>query len=1005
MVPQPLLSVNFQQTDPNPLEATLDIEWPFSKLEGLGRVDFREAAYDIFFATCRSTPGFGGKGAVASHNSPEGGGDGSGLGSGFRSTPGSPRRPKGVGMAVTSHVKTALGLKMLKRSPSTSRRSSSVGSTPLSPAWGYNPTAFSSVPAPRPRRPMTSAEIMRRQMRVTEQGDNRLRKTLQRTLVGQMGRRAETIILPLELLRHLKPSEFYTAQEYHLWQKRQLKILELGLLLSPFVPLEKSNSFAKRFREIIQASETKAIDTSKNSELMKSLCSCVNSLACRSADGSQTDICHWADGYPLNIHIYLALLYSIFDIKEETVVLDEVDELLELMKKTWNVLGINRSIHNLCFSWALFERYVATGQVEHDLLGASLVMLYEVSADAKKVDIEPTYVNMLGSVLMSMKKWAEKRLANYHENFHRGTTIMLENMVPFLFTATRILEEDVPEYAMGASHEKKFSDDSNENKVDYYIRVSLQKAFTKMLEDASVNGTDFEWHEAGEVLIKLAKSTEDLFAKERDIFSTVLKKWNPDATGIAAVTLHTCYSTLLRQYLSGSSSPTNDIILVLHRAGKLETTLIQMVVEDSDEDEDADKYILKEMVPYKVDSLIKSLLSKWIEERMKQGEEIVKRAKETETWNPKSENEPYAQTASELTKNAKETIELFFEIPSGISEDFYELTNGLEQLFREYITLIASCGSKQSYLQTLPPLTRCGDDSKLVKLLKRATYGVRDQQNIFDEGNQPRPSTSRGTKRLYVRLNTLHYLLSQLQSIDKTIAVSPTDGSQRSRQLSTSLYFDSMREAIQEALQHVAEVAAYRLIFLDSNSVLYGSLYARDVTNVRIAPALRIMKPNLCLLCSIVTDKAQLLALKEVMKASFEAYLMVLLAGGSNRAFTQEEHEMIEEDFKGLKSVFCMSGEGIISEDLVDREAETVEGVVALMGQTTDHLIEYFTTVTCEASGIGVVGEGQKLPMPPTTGRWNRSDANTILRVLCHRNDKDANDFLKRTFQLPKRKF
>lgn len=87
----------------------------------------------------------------------------------------------------------------------------------------------------------------------------------------QMGRRAETIILPLELLRHLKPSEFNDPHEYHFWQKRQLKILEAGLLLHPSIPLDKSNTFAMRLRDIIRSVDTKAIDTGKNSDTMRTL--------------------------------------------------------------------------------------------------------------------------------------------------------------------------------------------------------------------------------------------------------------------------------------------------------------------------------------------------------------------------------------------------------------------------------------------------------------------------------------------------------------------------------------------------------------------------------------------------------------------------------------------------------------------------------------------------------------------------------------------------------------
>lgn len=155
---------------------------------------------------------------------------------------------------------------------------------------------------------------------------------------------------------------------------------------------------------------------------------------------------------------------------------------------------------------------------------------------------------------------------------------------------------------------------------------------------------------------------------------------------------------------------------------------------------------------------------------------------------------------------------------------------------------------------------------------------------------------------------------------------------------------------------------------------------------------------------AILADRAQPLAMKEVMKASFDAFLMVLLAGGSSRMFNRSDHVMIQDDFDSLNRVFCTCGDGLIAENVVEREAAVVEGVIALMGQSTEQLVEDFSIATCETSGIGIMGSGQKLPMPPTTGRWNRSDPNTILRVLCHRNDRAANYFLKRTFQLAKRR-
>ncbi|KAG7028810.1 hypothetical protein SDJN02_09991, partial [Cucurbita argyrosperma subsp. argyrosperma] len=981
-----------------------DLVWPFNKLDGIDRDDVRETAYEIFFTACRSAPGFGGRNALAFYSSsnPENGGNGDGA---------SGPKPNAVVMTPTSRIKRSLGLKILKRSPS--RRMSSGGSSgsnPSSPSShgsnGSSPNFSFTLPSPRPRRPMTSAEIMRHQMKVTEQSDNRLRKTLMRTLVGQMGRRAETIILPLELLRHLKPSEFNDANEYHLWQKRQLKILEAGLLLHPSIPLDKSNTFAMRLREIIRGCESKPIDTGKNSDTMRTLCNSVVSLSWRSANGTPTDVCHWADGFPLNIHIYVALLQAIFDSRDETLVLDEVDELLELMKKTWSTLGITRPIHNVCFTWVLFQQYVVTAQLEPDLLCAAHAMLAEVANDAKKPDREAMYVKLLTSVLSSMQGWAEKRLLHYHDYFQKGTIGQVENLLPLALSASKILGEDVTiTEGTGKNEGDVLVVDSSGDRVDYYIRSSVRNAFEKVLEngklikeEASEAASEVsDASEASEALVELAKETEDLTLKERESFSPILKKWHPSAVGVAAATLHNCYGSMLTQYLTGVATLTSETIGVLHRAGKLEKVLVQMVVEDCADCDDGGKAIVQEMVPFEVETIIMNLMKKWVDERVKKQRECVNRAKESESWNPRSKTEPYAQSGVELMKLAKETVEELFEIGIGVSEELVEdVASGLESMFQDYISFVASCGSKRSYLPQLPPLTRCNRDSKLIQLWKKATpcSVVGEDMILHIDGHHARPLTSRGTQRLYIRLNTLHYIYSHLHSLHKLLSLSSTKSS----------YFELANSAIESACVHVSEVAAYRMVFLDSSSVLYNALYAGDVANARLRPALRVLKHNLTLLCAIVTDRAQALAMKEVMRACFEAFSMVLLAGGASRVYYRSDHDMILEDFQSLKKLFCACGEGLIAENVVDREADAVEGVIALMNQCTEQLVEDFSVLTCETSGIGVVGSGQKLPMPPTTGRWNRADPNTILRVLCHRNDRAANQFLKKTFQLAKRR-
>jgi len=149
-------------------DETYNLVSPFDKLERLSIDDIRETAYEIFFTACRSSPGFGGRNAHSfnsnnNHNE---------------------SKPSNVVMSPTSRVKKALGLRMIKRSPS--RRMTSGGNSggPSSPIGGS--PFHHSLSMLRPRRPMTSAEIMRQQMKVTEHNDNRLRKTITRILVGQV---------------------------------------------------------------------------------------------------------------------------------------------------------------------------------------------------------------------------------------------------------------------------------------------------------------------------------------------------------------------------------------------------------------------------------------------------------------------------------------------------------------------------------------------------------------------------------------------------------------------------------------------------------------------------------------------------------------------------------------------------------------------------------------------------------------------------------------------------
>ncbi|RLN19883.1 hypothetical protein C2845_PM02G12000 [Panicum miliaceum] len=956
--------------------AAADLDCPFGSVDALGPVELRETAYEIFFMSCRSS------GAAPSR------GIGGGAAEGEVSSPMAGAGARGgaaAGGVMGGRVKKALGLRP--------RRLSS-GAQPMM-ARTLSQTSAPGSPG-RSRRPMTSAEIMRQQMRVTDQSDARLRRTLMRTVVGQVGRRPETIVLPLELLRQLKPAEFADAEEYHQWQFRQVKLLEAGLILHPSLPLDRLHSAVLRFREVMRATDIRAIDTGKNSEVMRALTSAVHALSWRSGTASAAvEACHWADGYPLNVLLYCSLLQTIFDLRESTVVLDEVDELLELIKKTWPTLGINRAVHDACFAWVFFRQYVITGQAEPDLAAAALAVLVDVAADATQGSRDPVYARVLLSALGGMQAWSEKRLLDYHDSYGKSiggaATEGMEILLSLALATGKII----------ADREDAGDGNFAGDRVDYYIRCSMKSAFTKILEnglgetDSVIIDRD---NDPASVLMQLASDTEQLAMFERRNFSPVLRRWHPAPVAVAAVTLHGCFGVVLRQYLAKVAVLTEELVRVLHSGSRLEKALAQMTAEDAaDCDDGRAKAVVGDMEPFEVESVVMGLLKAWMDDKLGLATDCLLRARDTESWIPKSKEEPFAGSGMELMKLARFTLEEFSEIPASAKEEVvHDLVDGLEAIFQDYISFVASCGSKHSYLPPLPPLTRCNQDSGFFRLWKKAALPTCHAPEGSPRGGGshhiPRPSISRGTQRLYVRLNTLHYVLSHVQALDASLG-------------SSSAHLDRTRAAATSSISAVAEVAAHRLIFLDSRHSLYQGLYARGVGDARIRPALRLLKQNLSFLVSVLADRAQPVAVREVMRASFEAFLMVLLAGGNERSFARADHAAVEEDFRSLKRAFCTCGEGLVPEDVVAREAGTAEAVVDLMARSTECLIDAFSVAACEAAAAGEGDSGGgTTPLPPTTRKWEPADPNTILRVLCHRDDEAANQFLKRTFQLAKRR-
>jgi hypothetical protein len=192
---------------------------------------------------------------------------------------------------------------------------------------------------------------------------------------------------------------------------------------------------------------------------------------------------------------------------------------------------------------------------------------------------------------------------------------------------------------------------------------------------------------------------------------------------------------------------------------------------------------------------------------------------------------------------------------------------------------------------------------------------------------------------------------------------------------------------------------AYRIIFHDLSHVLWDGLYVGEPSSSRIDPFIQELEKNLLIISDTVHERVRTRLITDIMRASFDGFLLVLLAGGPSRAFSLQDSQIIEDDFKSLKDLFWVDGDGLPSE-LIDKFSTTVRGVLPLFRTDTESLIERFRRVTLETYGSSA---RSKLPLPPSSGQWNPTDPNTLLRVLCYRNDEAASKFLKKTYNMPKK--
>jgi hypothetical protein len=104
---------------------------------------------------------------------------------------------------------------------------------------------------------------------------------------------------------------------------------------------------------------------------------------------------------------------------------------------------------------------------------------------------------------------------------------------------------------------------------------------------------------------------------ERESFSPTLSRWHPFPAAVAAATLHGCFGVVLKQYVAKAICLTDELVRVLHAAGRLEKALVQVVMEDVADSDDGGRSVVREVTPYDVASVVVGFLRTWMEERLR----------------------------------------------------------------------------------------------------------------------------------------------------------------------------------------------------------------------------------------------------------------------------------------------------------------------------------------------------------------------------------------------------
>ncbi|GAU41858.1 hypothetical protein TSUD_366050 [Trifolium subterraneum] len=613
-------------------------------------------------------------------------------------------------------------------------------------------------------------ETMRVQLEISEAMDIRTKQGLLNALVGKAGKRMDTLLVPLELLCCVARTEFSDKKAFIRWQKRQLKVLEEGLVNHPVVGFGESGRKTNELRILLAKIEEAEFLPSSSGELQRTEClrslrEIVIPLAERPARGDLTgEICHWADGYHFNVRLYEKVLLSVFDMLDEGKLTEYV-----ITREHGILLHALEQLNKI----PLMEQ---RGQQER----------LHLKSLRSKVEGERD-MSFLQAFLTPIQRWADKQLGDYHLHFSEGSAIMEKIVAVAMITRRLLLEEpdttDIQSLPV-----------SDRDQIEMYVTSSIKHAFARI--NQVVERVDMSNEHP---LALLAEELKKLLKKDSATFMPVLQQRHPQATIVSASLVHKLYGHKLKPFLDSAEHLSEDVISVFPAAESLEQFIMALITSACHE-ENAE-ILLRKLNLYQIETKSGTLVLRWVNSQLGRILGWVERVAQQEHWEPISIQQRHAGSIVEVYRIVEEIVALpHLPLPKLI-----RILLPPEDIFRFPFDYTAS---KEDLIPPVPILTRYSKEAGIIKaFVKKELF---DTRALEREETRPRDISVLTTPILCVQLNTLYYATSHLNKLEDTIWERWTNKRSQEKLIRKSIddkskkdTFDGSRKVINAAMERI----------------------------------------------------------------------------------------------------------------------------------------------------------------------------------------------------------